>query len=72
MLLLLLVHRVKVARGNPPALDELLKRYDVIFKQQLGKIKDLKATIRVQSMCKGQKMLNTILTGNRVQLTTRT
>ena len=33
------------ARGNPPALDELLKRYDVIFKQQLGKIKDLKATI---------------------------
>eukprot|EP00731_Ephydatia_muelleri_P012858 Em0007g168a len=37
------------ARGNPPALDELLKRYDVIFKQQLGKIKDLKATIRVQS-----------------------
>ena len=30
-------------------LDELLKRYDVIFKQQLGKIKDLKATIRVQS-----------------------
>eukprot|EP00731_Ephydatia_muelleri_P032886 Em0024g430a len=37
------------ARGNPPALDEHLKRYDVIFKQQLGKIKDLKATIRVQS-----------------------
>ena len=37
------------ARGNPPALDELLKRYDVIFRQQLGKIKDLKATIRVQS-----------------------
>eukprot|EP00731_Ephydatia_muelleri_P035601 Em0140g4a len=37
------------ARGNPTALDELLKRYDVIFKQQLGKIKDLKATIRVQS-----------------------
>ena len=37
------------ARGNPPALDELLKRYDVIFKQQLGKIKDLKATIRMQS-----------------------
>ena len=26
-----------------------MKRYDVIFKQQLGKIKDLKATIRVQS-----------------------
>eukprot|EP00731_Ephydatia_muelleri_P019227 Em0012g52a len=41
------VHRP--APENPPALDELLKRYDVIFKQQLGKIKDLKATIRVQS-----------------------
>ena len=35
--------------GARPALDELLKRYDVIFKEQLGKIKDLKATIRVQS-----------------------
>ena len=26
-------------KGNPPALDELLKRFGVIFKQELGKIK---------------------------------
>ena len=36
------------ARGNPPALDKLLKRYDVIFKQELGKIKDIKAKVRVR------------------------
>ena len=35
-------------RGNPPALEELSKRYGAIFKQELGKVKDIKAKVRVR------------------------
>ena len=35
------------AVGNPPALEALLKRSEIIFKQELGKMKDIKVKVRV-------------------------
>ena len=40
--------------GNPPALEALLKRSEIIFKQELGKMKDIKAKVRVREDAKAK------------------
>ena len=42
------------AVGNPPALEALLKRSEIIFKQELGKMKDIKDKVRVREDAKAK------------------